>query len=142
MTELLGKLGFKLGAGAVALVAPFLFPKVREFAKDKFSGLVEKLIALGKSKLTAVLAEKLAGKDPRIMEQIRIIVMAFVRLAEILIPDDGMGVEKKKAVTAWLSTLMPPVVAELLSSMIDDCVREMNAELQKEIKEDSANLPH
>lgn len=57
------------------------------------------------------------------------LVENLVRLEEILLPDNGLGPERKKRVLARLAACgLPVVLAEFAGDMIDEAVARMNAE--------------
>lgn len=77
-----------------------------------------------------------AEQQAMILDALRHIIYYLVRIEEILLPDTGLGEQKKASVMAKLKLLaLPDSLAALAASLIDDAVRVMNEEAQAALAE-------
>lgn len=123
----------------VGLVAAMALPMAWSWAKKNLpkmlAGWAMKEIRLG-----------LAGggvEDPDVKELLKVQVMALVKFAERKLPDEGMG-EQRMEMILGLMLRIPLVGAHLkgyepqLRELIEECVKEMDAELKAFEQEEAA----
>lgn len=109
-------IGGKWGLMAAGVVAGWLAPRLKHWIVARISAEVG-----GKLK------EVLDIKNP----VDRALILAWVRWAEAKLPDEGLGADRKKLVTAFLRRLFPATLADVLSDSIEEAVKTMDIELKK-----------
>ena len=125
-------LGLVLSGGA-ALLAPGL--------RGVLGRALAALCARGYRWLFSVLPVRLdftaiaPGRQAKARACVLALVENLVRLEEILLPDGGLGSERKKRVLARLAACgLPPMLAEFACGLIDEAVARMNAEALAALK--------
>ncbi|MDD4004094.1 MAG: hypothetical protein PHW69_02690 [Elusimicrobiaceae bacterium] len=113
--------------GAMALLAP----GARRAAGATFGALLKRIYAWIFVTMPAKLDCSRLPQDrqEKARAEVKTIIAAMVRLEEILLPDEGLGARKKMRVTLGLVSLgLPGALAALVSDMVDDAVKELNAQ--------------
>jgi hypothetical protein len=117
----LGTLGLKIGGGLIALIAPFLFPKVRKAVVDGFGKLLGK--GISSAMVINIQDEYVAGR-------LQLMIRLGIDIAEHEMPT-ALGEEKK----AWLIERMkglnvPGVLQGFVPQLIDALCARANTELE------------
>lgn len=125
-------------AAIVALGASSLFsPKVRQYLMTCFLGLLKKGYLylfdwpnkLNYSKLSV-------EQQITIKKELSSIILSLVKIEEALLPDSGLGEEKKKNVIAKLTSLgIPAVGSSFIADLIDDAVKTMDEAAKSSLDE-------
>ncbi len=118
--ELLQTKAFVIGG---TLIVGFLLG----LAKRKLPSAIHD--ALNKTIFSALDPDKI--KDPVLLELVRDLMRAYVRLTEYLIPDGGMGALKKQVVVDALSKILPAWGARGLADMADLACASADKELKE-----------
>ncbi|MFA6582679.1 MAG: hypothetical protein WCS77_00125 [Elusimicrobiaceae bacterium] len=119
--------------GAVALFSPV----VRRKLSAALGGLAQRGYAWLFATMPLSLDYSLmpADRQDEARACVKDIVQNMVRLEEILIPDGGLGPEKKKRVMDKLAAFgLPEAIVGLAGDLIDDAVKTMNAEAEAALK--------
>ena len=125
-----------LGAALTAGVAAFS-PALRKWLKGRISAAARNFYGWLFLRMPALLLARLDYKSlppaqkALLLDALRNIVYYLVRIEEILLPDAGLGAEKKARVLAKLRQLgIPDSLGDMAATLIDDAVVVMNEEAQ------------